>query len=114
MGVFVVVAIFLGGSIFAYNYFYGGETYYTKITTDGEKEVESTDKGMNLSIYVYNQPAYNQKGEKQEVTLREARDRPLKKNAYLKLTVNPRKGVLSWEEVNASEVPEKAMEKFDQ
>ena len=39
------------------------------------------------------------------------REHPLKMNAYLKLKVNPRKGVLSWEEIKASEVPKNAAEK---
>lgn len=34
----IVLGIFLGGSFIAYGYFYGGETYYTKITTNGEKK----------------------------------------------------------------------------
>lgn len=52
-------------------------------------------------------------GEKKQVTLREEREHPLKMNAYLKLKVNPRKGVLSWEEIKASEVPKNAAEKID-
>ncbi len=43
----------------------------------------------------------------------EEREHPLKMNAYLKLKVNPRKGVLSWEEIKASEVPKNAAEKID-
>ncbi|AZP92537.1 hypothetical protein B834_2065 [Enterococcus mundtii 1A] len=110
----IVLGIFLGGSFIAYGYFYGGETYYTKITTNGEKKVESADDGMNISIYVYDQNAYNTQGEEKAITLREARDRPLKMDAYLKLLVNPRKGVISWEEVKAPDVPKKALEQLDQ
>lgn len=79
-----------------------------------EKKVESADDGMNISIYVYDQNAYNTQGEEKAITLREARDRPLKMDAYLKLLVNPRKGVISWEEVKAPDVPKKALEQLDQ
>ncbi|WYJ80700.1 hypothetical protein DOK79_002283 [Enterococcus sp. DIV1094] len=94
--------------------FMGGETYYTKITTNGEKEVDSADDGMDISVYVYDQNAYNAQGEEKAITLREARERPLKMDAYLKLLVNPRKGVISWEEVKAPDVPEKALDQLDQ
>lgn len=110
----IVLGIFLGGSFIAYDYFYGGATYYTKITTNGEKEVDSADNDMDVSIYVYDQNAYNAQGEEKAVTLREARERPLKMDAYLKLKVNSRKGVISWEEVTASQVPDKALDQLDQ
>ena len=42
--------------------------------------------------------------------LNESRDQPLRMKAYLKLKVNPRKGVISWNEVTEKEVPEKALE----
>ena len=41
------------------------------------------------------------------------RERPLKLNAYLKLKVNPRKGVMSWEEVKETDVPKEALEKME-
>ena len=43
--------------------------------------------------------------------LNESRDQPLRMKAYLKLKVNPRKGVISWNEVT-EKVPEKALEKL--
>ena len=92
--------------------FYGGEAYYTKITTNGEMSATQADNGEKFTTYTYKQAAYNKDGEKQ-VTLREEREHPLKMNAYLKLKVNPRKGVLSWEEIKASEVPKNAAEKID-
>jgi len=45
--------------------------------------------------------------------MREIRDQPLRINAYLKLKVNPRKGVLSWEEVSESTVPEQALKQLN-
>ena len=52
--------------------------------------------------------------KKKQVTLHEVREHPLKMNAYIQLKVNPRKGVLSWKEIKASEVPKNAAEKIDQ
>ena len=42
--------------------------------------------------------------------LNESRDQPLRMKAYLKLKVNPRKGVISWNEVTEKKSP--ALEKF--
>lgn len=113
IGLLIVLAIFIGGSWGAYNYFYGGSPYYTKIVTNGEKERGNTNSGEGYTIYTYNQKAYDEKGAAKTVTLREERDRPLKMNAYLKLSVNPRKGVMAWEEVKKSDVPEAALDKLE-
>ena len=114
IGVLVVLGRIRGGRWSAYHYFYGGEAYYTKITTNGEMSATQADSGEKFTTYTYKQAAYNKDGEKKQVTLREEREHPLKMNAYLKLKVNPRKGVLSWEEIKASEVPKNAAEKIDQ
>lgn len=81
--------------------------------TNGEKETGHTDKGEGYNVYIYDQKAYNEKGESKDITLREERDRPLKMNAYLKLSVNPRKGVMGWEEVKQSDVPDAALDKLE-
>ncbi len=47
--------------------------------------------------------------KKKTVELNEARDQPLRMKAYLKLKVNPRKGVIRWNEVTEKEVPEKKL-----
>ncbi|WP_270344912.1 YxeA family protein [Enterococcus thailandicus] len=113
IGLIALLAVFFGGSLFAYDYFYGGETYYTEITTNGEKHTELSDNGESYTAYTYKQNAYNKNGEKKRVTLNEMRERPLKLNAYLKLKVNPRKGVMSWEEVKETDVPKEALEKME-
>lgn len=65
------LGIFLGGSFAAYHYFYGGEAYYTKITTNGEMSATQADNGEKFTTYTYKQAAYNKDGEKKQVTLRE-------------------------------------------
>ncbi|MGX7164794.1 YxeA family protein [Enterococcus massiliensis] len=110
----VVLAVFTAGCFYAYNYFYGGTSYYTQITTNGEKTTEKATDGRQYTVYIYeNQSAYNEQGEKTTVTLHESREKPLRLKAYLKLIVNPRKGVLRWEEVTKNELPEKVQNKLD-
>lgn len=113
IGLLAVVGIFLIGSFSAYNYFYGGDDYYTKITTNGEKTSKIIDNGETVYAYNYEQAAYDADGNEKRISLHEERSRPLKMNAYLKLKINPRKGVISWEEVSASKVPEKAATNLD-
>ncbi|EOL43102.1 hypothetical protein RV11_GL003080 [Enterococcus phoeniculicola] len=112
IGFFVVLLIFAGGSWFAYNYFYGGEAYYTQIVTEGEKETDQSS-GETFTTYTYQQKAYNKDGEEKQVSMNAFRDRPLRLKAYLKLKVNPRKGVMEWEEIQQTDVPEKALEKLN-
>lgn len=110
--ILIAIVILAGGSWGVYNYYYGGEAYYTQITTSGEKKDEKTNSGEAMTIYYYQQPAFNKNGEEKTVELNESRDQPLRMKAYLKLKVNPRKGVISWNEVTEKEVPEKALEKL--
>jgi len=105
----LVVAIFIGGSLFTYHYYYGGTAYYTQITSSGEHDTDISDDGIVNDIYRYEQTAYNDDGEKKVVEMAEYRSTPLKEGAYLKLIVNPNKGVMRWEEVTAEEVPKKAL-----
>ena len=110
--ILIPIVILAGGRWGVYNYYYGGEAYYTQITTSGEKKDEKTNSGEAMTIYYYQQPAFNKNGEEKTVELNESRDQPLRMKAYLKLKVNPRKGVISWNEVTEKEVPEKALEKL--
>lgn len=109
IGFIAILAVFIGGSYFAYNYYYGGDTYYTKIVTDGERSTETSDSGETFTFYDYDQAAYDQDGAEKDVTLHESRENPLRKDAYLKLLVNERKGVISWEEVSQDDVPDQAL-----
>jgi uncharacterized protein (TIGR01655 family) len=101
------------GAWFGYNYYFGGKDYYTRITTKGEVKTGNFSNGEKYTEYDYKQTAYDKKGEKTVQEMREIRDKPLRINAYLKLKVNARKGVLSWEEVAEKDVPKKALEKLE-
>lgn len=108
-----IVAIGFIGLKTAEHFIMGGESYYVKITTEGEYEEGKSDSGVKIVQYNYNLPGYNQEGEKKDLEFAAFKDRPLKMNAYLKVTWNKNKGVTSYEEVKGSEVPEKAKEKLD-
>lgn len=88
---------------------YGGESYYTQITTDGEKSTEVLDSGEKVTAYSYTQVGYTQDGTETVQKMKEYRDLPLRRGAYLKLKVNSEKGVISWSEVAKNDVPPKAL-----
>jgi uncharacterized protein (TIGR01655 family) len=109
----IVFGIFLGGCFFSYRYYYGGTAYYTEITTSGTHSTSIASDSVVQDIYQYKQTAYNESGEKKVVEMNENRSKPLREGAYLKLLVNPRKGVISWEEVSQDDVPKPALEQLD-
>lgn len=110
---FIVVLVILGtGSGLAYHYFYGGTDYYTQIVTEGTRTEGNFDNGESYTQFDYDQMAYTKDGEGKEIHMSEVRDEPLRTNAYLKVKVNPRKGVLSWSEVKKNDVPDKALTKL--
>lgn len=111
---FILPVLFLtAGSWFGYNYYFGGKEYYTRVGTPDEVKSGKFDNGEKYTEYDYTQTAFNKQGEKNVQSLKEIRDKPLRINAYLKLKVNPRKGVISWEEVPENVVPKKALEQLD-
>lgn len=105
----LTAAIFIGGCIFTYQYYYGGSDYYTQITTAGDHDSAISNDGVVENIYRYEQTAYNAQGDSKAVTMEEYRSTPLKEGAYLKLVVNPNKGVLRWEEIDKEQVPQPAL-----
>ncbi|CAM3316515.1 YxeA family protein [Vagococcus fessus] len=99
--------IMLGSLIGGYRYFYGWEDYYTKITTNGRS---FTSGGKDpFKEYAYELPAYDAEGNKKEVEFNSTIGRPIKRNAYLKLTISKRYGVTSWEELKEEKLPPKAL-----
>lgn len=99
----LVAAVFVGGMIFTYNYYYSGSYFYTKIDRDPISIKEDGD----INSYTYQLDSYNSDGDKLPIELIEYRQHPLRKDALLKVLVNPNKGPLSWEEVTSKELPAK-------
>jgi len=110
--VVLIVLVFGGLKIFEVTN-YGGTAYYTQIVNDGKKLNEKDDNGNAFIDYQYNQKGYDESGNGIQLEFNGNKTRPLKRNAYLKLTYNDKKGVTSWEAVAKSDVPKAALEKLN-
>lgn len=113
LGIFAAVLGILGfGVNFAMNKYmeenYGGPSYYTKIT--GDPVASGSSEGTKF--YEYDQVSYDENGTEKTVHLKEYRDKPLRKSAYLKMVVNDEKGVTSWEEVIQKDLPNAVKQKL--
>ena len=54
--------------------------------------------------YAYDLPAYNKDGREKNISF--GMSRQLREGAFLRLTVNPVRGVLAWEEMEYGDLPE--------
>lgn len=77
----------------------GTKNYYTQIDNTKVTEIEP-DAGMTHS---YTLVCYGEGGDEKTITFRT--ERVLRAEAYLKLTVAPLRGVVSWEEVSFEALP---------
>ncbi|OFI49958.1 hypothetical protein BG261_09950 [Floricoccus tropicus] len=105
VSIFVLV---IGGGIFWYKSSYGGHTYYVQITEEGDRKTDKDSRGNVYGHYEYNLDGKDKDGKKQNMTFGNLEDRPMKRDAWIKVTYNKVKGVTSWEEVEPSKVPDKA------
>ncbi|WP_423364420.1 YxeA family protein [Mycoplasma sp. P36-A1] len=93
---------------------YKGDSYYTQITTDGEKKSEKIDDGSTVVTFSYSLPSYDEKGNMKVMNFNgtNSEGKQLRKDAYLKLEYNDDKGVISWEEVQFDQIPTIVQEKL--
>ncbi|WP_242550252.1 YxeA family protein [Candidatus Enterococcus murrayae] len=106
LGIFLPFFIVISGGYIWYHQNYGTKDYYTKITTDGTRII--TEEGGRYKPqfrYKYTLTAYDQKRHAKKVSFNSTSDTPLRKQAFLIIHVNTKKGVLGWEEISASKVP---------
>lgn len=89
---------------------YGGDSFYVQINKEGNEEEVKDDLGKKFKLYTYVINAYQKDGKAKKVEF--TADHNLRKEAYLKLTINSTKGLTSWEEVRKTEVPKKAFNKL--
>jgi uncharacterized protein (TIGR01655 family) len=89
-----------------------GDEYFVQITTDGQRVEEKDDSGNNYVDYKYSLPGYDKDGNKKELDFNANKDRPLRREAFLKVTWNKKKGVTSYEEVQQKDLPKKAADKL--
>ena len=62
-----------------------------------------------MNKYDYDLTGYNEDGDSKDLAFTAYRDRPLRKEAYLKITWNEKKGVTGYEEVQESDIPADAL-----
>ncbi len=108
MGLVTVIVIGVAGLKIADMVVMGGDSYYVQVTTDGEKQTEQD----GYTNYHYVLPGYDQNGEEKDMDFSAMKERPLRKEAFLRITWNKNKGVTSYEEVQGKDVPKKAQEKL--
>lgn len=89
-----------------------GDGYYVQITTDEQRVDGKDDSGRPYIDYKYSLPGYDKEGQKKQLEFSAAKDRPLRREAFLKVTWKKSKGVTSYEEVQQKQIPKKAAEKL--
>lgn len=112
IGLAVVVLAVFGGLQLAQKIVMGGDSYYVQVTTNGEKSTSQDSNGTIVNEYAYALTGYDEDGQSKALSFTAYQDRPLRKEAYLKITWNEKKGVTSYEEVQASDIPSKALDQL--
>ena len=88
--------------------------YYTQVDNARTEELESRggviDPTGGMSL-LYRLPAYDEQGNGREVSF--GTERQLREGAYLKVEVEPIRGVVGWEEVSFDELPQEAQAHLD-
>lgn len=110
--VLVVTGVALCGFWFLSGF--GSSYYYTQI--DNSKLTQAPPRGVvDLSgnggmDYSYTLPSYDEGGDEADVTFGVSRE--LREGAFLRLTVQPGRGVLNWSEVQYDELPPAVQERY--
>lgn len=84
----------------------GSTYYYAQIDNNKIEQGDSNGGVINFHggmSYSYTLPAYNESGDKKDITFGTSRE--LKEGAFICLTVMPIRGVLEWSEVQYNELP---------
>ncbi len=113
IGLVACTLLIFSGLQVAKHMYLGGTAYYVQITNDGTKKVETADNGETFVNYEYELTGFDDEGEKKTLNFASFRERPLKREAYLKLTWNKNKGVTSFEEVSEKELPDTVAQKLE-
>lgn len=113
IGLVLTVVLIFGGLKIADTVVMGGTDYYVQITNDGTKNLEQDNSGNTITRYSYQLTGFDKEGNQKVLDFSAFKDRPLKRDAYLKLTWNQKKGVTSYEEVQKNDLPQKAAAKLN-
>lgn len=90
---------------------FGGTTYYTHTKGEGRKIV-STTNGEKFVEYEYTFHGYDKDGNRKEYSLMKVGS-PMTQDRYIAVVHNSNRGVVSWQEVQKSDVPLPAMDKLN-
>ena len=104
IAIIAVVTLFV---ILCYLFFVQKSDYYVQIDNSKIEQISRTD---NMK-YKYTLTGYNQNGNSKEIEFNTSRE--LREGAYLKLEVMLLRGVITWEEVETDELPEKTSKKMN-
>ena len=96
---FIIILIAMAGLF--YLAFCTDNAYYTRVDNGLVSEI-TPRSGMS---YRYELPAYDKKGHVHMVNFETSRI--LREGAYLRLNVAPIRGVISWEEVQPTDIPDR-------
>lgn len=117
MAITAVAHVRFGGSLILAasmtNLFLAGD-YYVKIDNAHISENESSGGVINLGSsepYLYKLEAVNAAGDKTEIEFGASRE--LHQNAFLKLDLQPIRGVVRWSEISEDSLPPKVAEALD-
>ncbi|MDR9856853.1 YxeA family protein [Paenibacillus sp. VCA1] len=109
----VVVIVLVGFVVFIQNVNVnrlGAQQYYVQITQDGKKMEDKSDSGQKYVYYEYTLKGFDSNGKEKDLTFTAGKE--LRKNAYLRIYVKGNE-VSSYQEVQASELPEQAKQKLE-
>lgn len=108
----VVVIVLVGFVVFIQNVNVnriGAEQYYVQINQDGKKIEDKSDSGQKYVSFEYTLEGFDSNGKEKLLTFTAGKE--LRQDAYLKVYVKGN-GVTSYQEVQATELPEQAKQKL--
>ncbi|MGG4554772.1 YxeA family protein [Paenibacillus humicus] len=108
----VVVIVLVGFVVFIQNVNLnriGAEQYYVQINQDGKKIEDKSDSGQKYVSYEYTLEGFDSNGKEKSLTFTASKE--LRQDAYLRVYVKGN-DVSSYQEVQATELPEQAKQKL--
>ncbi|NWL89763.1 MULTISPECIES: YxeA family protein [unclassified Paenibacillus] len=113
IGTSIIVVILIGLIVFIQNVNinrFGADSYFVQIQDSGKKIEGKSDNGKLFTQYEYTMQGFNKDGKEKSFTF--TADKDLRKQAYLRVYLKGDK-VSSYQEVQASELPEKARQQLE-
>lgn len=106
IGLSLLIFIFLSTGWCIYLQNFSSHILYTRVTQDGKMISSVLTRYAGIVHYEYKLNGYDKNNAKQKVTFTTFKDENLKINSYLLLHYNDRRGVLSWEKIKETDIPD--------